>query len=123
MQDPVIRPTASVERRADAIQSVLDERGMKASEAVEELAHLAQEQWIPQNGARVVARAWVDPAFRELVLSLPSEAMIAEEFKEVSSSTQSAPPRRLAGPPVKLNWDDLTPAPLSRPIPKKEVVR
>ncbi len=68
-QDPVIRRTASVERRVDAIQAVLDERGMKATEAVEELNHFATEEWVPQNGARVVARAWVDAAFRERLLA------------------------------------------------------
>ena len=73
----VIQRTASVEHRVDAIQAVLDERGMKATEAVEELKHLAQEQWIPQNGARVVARAWVDPAFRERLLA-NGRAAVAE---------------------------------------------
>ena len=42
---------------------------LKASEAVEELDHLAQEQWVPRNGARVVARAWTDPAFRARLLT------------------------------------------------------
>jgi nitrile hydratase len=73
----VIQRTAAVEHRVDAIQAVLDERGMKATEAVEELKHLAQEQWIPQNGARVVARAWVDPAFRERLLA-NGRAAVAE---------------------------------------------
>jgi nitrile hydratase subunit alpha len=68
-QNPVIRRTASVERRVDAIQQALDERGMKATEAVEELTQLAEEQWVAQNGARVVARAWVDPAFRQRLLA------------------------------------------------------
>ena len=68
-QNPVIRRTASVERRVAAIQLALDERGMKATEAVEELTQLAEEQWVPQNGARVVARAWVDPAFRQRLLA------------------------------------------------------
>jgi len=68
-QDPVIRRTTSMEQRVDAIQAALDERGMKATEAVEELNHLATEQWVPQNGARAVARAWVDAAFRERLLA------------------------------------------------------
>ena len=67
--DRVIQRTASVEERVDAIQAALDERGLKASEAVDELGHLAQEKWIPENGARVVARAWVDPAFRKRLLA------------------------------------------------------
>src|SRR6476469_3259782 len=76
-QSPIIQRTAPVERRVDAIQQALDERGMRATEAVEELRELAEEQWIPQNGARVVARAWVDPAFRERLLA-NGRAAVAE---------------------------------------------
>ncbi len=75
--DLAIQRTASVEKRVDAIQAAFDERGMNATKAVEELSHLAQEQWVPQNGARVVARAWVDPAFRERLLA-DGRAAIAE---------------------------------------------
>ena len=63
------RRVASVEARVDAIQSALDERGFKATPAVEELGHLAQEEWVPQNGARVVAKAWCDPNFRARLLA------------------------------------------------------
>lgn len=75
--DPVIRRTAPMAQRVDAMQALLDERGMKASEAVDELSHLALEEWVPQNGARVVARAWVDPAFRERLLA-NGRAAVAE---------------------------------------------
>jgi nitrile hydratase len=68
-KDRVIQRTATVEERVDAVQAAMDERGLKASEAVEELGHLAQEKWIPENGARVVARAWVDPEFRKRLLA------------------------------------------------------
>ena len=60
----VHQTTASVEQRVDAIQAALDERGMKPGEFIEEFTHLAEEQWVPENGARVVAKAWTDPAFR-----------------------------------------------------------
>ena len=73
--DPVIQRTASVEQRVDAIQAALDARGMNATAGVEELAHLAQEEWIPKNGARVVAKAWVDPAFRARLLANGREAV------------------------------------------------
>jgi len=76
-RDFVVQRTASVEQRVDAIQSALQERGLKVAEAVEELEHLAQEAWIPQNGARVVARAWTDPAFRARLLA-NGRAAIAE---------------------------------------------
>jgi nitrile hydratase subunit alpha len=61
--------TASALRRVDAIQAALDERGFKASQAVDELGHKAQEEWLPQNGARVVAKAWSDAAFRSRLLA------------------------------------------------------
>lgn len=38
---------------------------MKPREFIEEFRHLAEEQWVPQNGARVVAKAWTDAAFRQ----------------------------------------------------------
>ncbi len=76
-QDVDSQRTASMEQRVDAIAAALDERGMKATEAIEELSHLAQEQWIPQNGARVVARAWIDAAFRERLLT-NGRAAVAE---------------------------------------------
>ena len=67
--DFVIRQTATPEQRVDAIQGVLDARGFEASRAVDELGHLATEEWLPRNGARVVAKAWTDPAFRQRLLA------------------------------------------------------
>ena len=74
-QDRVVQRTATVEERVEAIQTALDARGMNATEAVKELDHLAQEEWTPKNGARVVARAWADPAFRERLLANGREAV------------------------------------------------
>jgi len=76
-QDRVVQRTATVEERVDAMQDALEARGLEASRAVEELAHLAQERWIPENGARVVARAWVDPKFRMRLLA-NGRAAVAE---------------------------------------------
>ena len=68
-RDSVVYPTATPQQRVAAIQAALDAHGINASEAVEELDHLAQERWVPHNGARVVARAWTDPAFRTRLLA------------------------------------------------------
>jgi nitrile hydratase len=67
--DSAIRRTAAVEQRVDAIQGALDARGFEASQAVDELGHMATEEWLPRNGARVVAKAWADPAFRQRLLA------------------------------------------------------
>ena len=66
-----------MEQRVDAIQAALDERGFQATQAVEELGHKAQEEWLPRNGARIVAKAWVDAAFRARLLA-DGRAAVAE---------------------------------------------
>jgi len=79
-KDRVVFRTATVEDRVDAIQAALDARGLKASEAIEELGHKAQEEWLPRNGAKIVARAWVDPDFRKRLLANGREAAIEMGF-------------------------------------------
>ena len=70
-------PTASVEQRVDAIQAVLHERGFEPAAFIAEAEHLVEEKWVPENGARVVARAWTDPAFRQRLLA-DGRAAVAE---------------------------------------------
>ena len=71
------RVSASLEARIDAVQAVMRERGMEPDAFVDDAAHLVEEQWIPQNGARVVAKAWTDPAFRERLLANGRDAVMA----------------------------------------------
>ncbi len=66
---------ASVQQRAAAIEAALDERGMKPGEFVAEFEQLVEEKWIPENGARVVAKAWTDPAFRQRLLANGRDAV------------------------------------------------
>ena len=75
--DRVLQRTAPVEARVDAIEAALEARGLGAAAAIEELGHKAQEEWIPRNGARVVARAWTDPAFKARLLA-DGRAAVAE---------------------------------------------
>jgi len=73
--DRVVKRTAPVEARVDAIQAALEERGLADPAAIGDLAHKAQEEWVPRNGARVVARAWTDPAFKARLLANGREAV------------------------------------------------
>src|SRR6185436_6176035 len=73
----IIPRIAPPEQRAAALQAAFEAHGLKADAAVEELGHLAQEEWVPANGARVVAKAWVDPAFRARLLA-DGRAAVAE---------------------------------------------
>src|SRR5690242_8507962 len=59
---------ASFDRRLDAIQTALEAQGLDVSTGTAELAQRAVEEWIPQNGARLVAKAWSNPAFRRRLM-------------------------------------------------------
>jgi nitrile hydratase subunit alpha len=63
------QPTATPEKRADAIQFVLRRKGDLPETFVPDFTDHAEEEWITDNGARMVARAWVDPDFRARMLA------------------------------------------------------
>jgi nitrile hydratase len=60
MTKPNIAPIAA---RAAAVRSALVEKGLISAETIDRIVHLGAEEWRPENGARVVARAWSDSAF------------------------------------------------------------
>ena len=60
---------APIGRRVDAVESVLAEQGLRPAEFVVEATKTAEERWVPENGARVVAKAWTDPEFRRRLLA------------------------------------------------------
>ena len=62
-------PIATIEQRLDAIQTVLQRHGMQPAEFINTFDELAHEHWVPANGAGLIARAWTDPAYKQLLLS------------------------------------------------------
>jgi nitrile hydratase subunit alpha len=60
---------APVEARIAAIESVLVEKGILDIDAVDEIVKHFEDNLGPMNGAKVVARAWTDAAYRERLLS------------------------------------------------------
>ncbi len=66
----VVYPTlAPIERRVDAVEAALEAHGVDVAAGVPALNRLATEEWTSHNGARVVARAWADPAYRARLLA------------------------------------------------------
>lgn len=63
--------------RARALQSLLIEKGLVSTDAIDEAITAYEQEVGPLNGARVVARAWTDDAFRERLLA-DADAAIAE---------------------------------------------
>ena len=67
--------------RAEAIESLLIEKGLITAEAVDEVVERYNERVGPLNGARVVARAWCDPAFKQALLDDATAAVAAFAFE------------------------------------------
>src|SRR6201984_1023388 len=63
--------------RVKALESLLVEKGLVDRAALDALIDTYEHKVGPRNGARVVARAWVDPAYK-LRLLTSSDAAIAE---------------------------------------------
>jgi nitrile hydratase len=62
------RDVAPPARRAAAVAEALAEKGELSAQALEGVAEIEDRlDW--RNGARVVARAWTDPAYRERLLA------------------------------------------------------
>lgn len=59
---------SATELRVRALQSVLTEKGYIDPGALDEIVDTYQTRIGPRNGARVVARSWSDPAFRDWLL-------------------------------------------------------
>jgi nitrile hydratase subunit alpha len=68
---------SDVELRVRALESLLVEKGLVNPETLDKLIDTFETKLGPRNGARVVARAWVDPAYRQR-LREDASAAIAE---------------------------------------------
>ncbi len=68
-------PPAEVEIKVKALESLLVEKGLVDPAALDELIDIYEHRVGPQNGAKVVARAWVDPDYRRRLLNNATEAI------------------------------------------------
>ena len=68
---------SDVNLRVKALESLLVEKGLVDRAAIDAIVDAYETKIGPRNGARVVARAWVDPAYRKRLLT-DATAAIAE---------------------------------------------
>jgi nitrile hydratase len=66
---------SEVQRRVRALETVLVEKGYVDPAALDALIETYETRVGPRNGARVVARAWVDDAYRDWLLADGSAAI------------------------------------------------
>jgi nitrile hydratase len=67
--------------RAEALEALLIEQGLLTESEIDQTIQLYNERTGPMNGARVVARAWIDEEFRSRLLTDGSAAIEAFEFE------------------------------------------
>ena len=63
--------------RVEALEALLREKGLVEPDAVDAVIRAFEEDIGPMNGAKVVARAWVDPAYKRRLLA-DATAAVAE---------------------------------------------
>jgi nitrile hydratase len=68
---------ADVALRVTALESLLVEKGLVDPAALDALVETYEHKIGPRNGAKVVARAWVDPAYKKRLMA-DATAAIAE---------------------------------------------
>ncbi len=67
-------PEAEVAARAKALESLLVEKGIVSTDAIDKVVSAYESDIGPMLGAKVVARAWSDPEFKEQLLEDASAA-------------------------------------------------
>jgi nitrile hydratase subunit alpha len=63
--------------RAEALEQLLTERGLVDPVSIDEIIQIYQAVVGPMNGAKVIAKAWTDPDYRQWLLA-DGTAAIAE---------------------------------------------
>lgn len=71
------QPLTPVEARAQALEQLLTEKGLVQPDFIDAVVSAYEKDIGPMNGARVVARAWTDPAYKARLLA-DGTAAIAE---------------------------------------------
>jgi nitrile hydratase subunit alpha len=66
--------------RARALESLLVEKGLVASDVIDAVVSTYESDIGPMNGAKVVARAWTEPEFRQQLLEDGTEAIAGMGF-------------------------------------------
>ena len=73
-------PLSDIELRVRALESLLTDKGLVDPRSLDYLVELYETKIGPRNGARVVARAWVDPDFKRWLLEDATGAIASMGF-------------------------------------------
>ena len=82
---------AAFTARVGALESLMRERGVIAADQVDDIIDFYAGALSPQHGARLVARAWRDPAFKDRLLADATAVVHAEGYDLQGSSHRDLP--------------------------------
>ncbi|MDP6707691.1 MAG: nitrile hydratase subunit alpha [Alphaproteobacteria bacterium] len=83
MSTEVPGPESEIALRVRALESLLLEKGLVETAALDEIIDTFENRIGPQNGAKVVARAWTDPTYRKRLLDDATSAIAELGFEVV----------------------------------------
>ncbi len=66
---------SAIEQRVAALESLLVERGLVTTDAIDAVIATYEHDVGPMNGAAVVARAWTDPGYKQRLLTDATRAI------------------------------------------------
>ena len=67
--------------RAEALESLLIEKGLLSTDEIDDVIATYNDRVGPMNGARIVARAWLDPVFKARLLADATSEVSAFNFE------------------------------------------
>ena len=76
-------PDKDMDLRVRALESLLLEKGLVEEPAIDEIIDLFENRMGPHNGAKVVVRAWKDPAFKARLLDNATDAIVEMGYEAV----------------------------------------
>ncbi len=85
-------------KRVSALESLLRQKNLVDENTFPDYEKLVTEDWVPNNGARLIAKAWLDPEFKEFLLA---------DGKSAASSLGFGMPEHHGSLVIKENTDEI----------------
>jgi len=73
-------PPSDMELRVRSLETLMVDKGLVDPQALDALIDLYENKIGPRNGAKVVAKAWADDAYKQRLLDSPNEAIAEMGF-------------------------------------------